>query len=49
MMMEIREEPTPVVVITQAMMPATAQAIPTVRVLLAPASSASMKREKSMR
>ena len=49
MIMEMSEEPMPVVVMTQAMMPATAQAMPTVRVLLAPDSSASKKREKSMR
>ena len=49
MMMEISAEPMPVVVMTQAMMPATEQAMPTIRVLLAPASRASRKREKSMR
>ena len=48
-MTEISEEPMPVVVMTQAITPATAQATPTVSVLLAPASSASRKREKSMR
>ena len=49
MIMEISDEPIPVVVMTQAMIPATAQAMPTVSVLLAPLSSASKKREKSMR
>ena len=40
-MVEISRAPIPVVVITQAMVPATAQAIPTVSVDRAPFSSAS--------
>ena len=48
-MMVISAEPMPVVVMTQAMMPATAQAMPTVRVLRAPDSSASKNLLTSMR